>query len=47
VIDHEALIKKLENENETLKLMPAEKELESRLKDNLLKKVSRTEKEAL
>jgi len=32
------LIKKLEKENEALKLMLAEKELESRLKDDLLKK---------
>ena len=36
--DHEVLIKKLEKENEALKLMLAEKELESRLKDDLLKK---------
>jgi len=45
VKEHEVLIKKLEKENEALKLMLAEKELESRLKDVLLKKVSRTEKE--
>jgi len=38
VKDHEVLIKKLEKENEALKLMLAEKELESRLKDDLLKK---------
>ncbi len=38
VNDHEVLIKKLEKENEALKLMLAEKELESRLKDDLLKK---------
>jgi len=38
VKDHELLIKKLEKENEALKLMLAEKELESRLKDDLLKK---------
>jgi hypothetical protein len=40
------LIKKLEKENEALKLSFAEKELESRLKHDLLKKVARTEKEA-
>jgi len=38
VKEHEVLIKKLEKENEALKLMLAEKELESRLKDDLLKK---------
>ena len=38
VKDHEVLIKKLEKENETLKLILAEKELESRLKDDVLKK---------
>jgi putative transposase len=38
VKDHELLFKKLEKENEALKLMLAEKELESRLKDDLLKK---------
>ena len=38
VKNHEALFKKLEKENETLKLILAEKELESRLKDDLLKK---------
>jgi putative transposase len=32
------LIKKHEKENEALKLMLADKELESRLKDDLLKK---------
>lgn len=36
--NHEHLIKKLEKENETLKMLLAEKELESRLKDELLKK---------
>jgi putative transposase len=38
VKNHETLIKKLEKENETLKMLLAEKELESRLKDELLKK---------
>ncbi len=38
VKNHESLIKKLEKENEALKMMLAEKELESRLKDELLKK---------
>ena len=38
VKDHASLIRKLETENEALKLLLAEKELESRLKDDLLKK---------
>jgi putative transposase len=38
VKNHESLIKRLEKENEALKLLLAEKELESRLKDELLKK---------
>ena len=49
-----AEIKRLEKENESLKILLAEKELESKLKDELLKKkpvyrqvVSRVEKEAL
>jgi len=38
VKDHASLIRKLETENKSLKLLLAEKELESRLKDDLLKK---------
>jgi len=36
--DADALIKKLEKENESLKILLAEKELEGKLKDDLLKK---------
>jgi putative transposase len=36
--DREASIKKLEKENEQLKILLAEKELESKLKDEMLKK---------
>lgn len=36
--DHQAEIKRLEKENETLKILLAEKELEGKLKDDLLKK---------
>ena len=36
--DREAQIKKLEKENEQLKLLLAEKQLEGRLKDEMLKK---------
>ena len=36
--ENEALIKKLEKENEALKILLAERELESKLKDELLKK---------
>lgn len=36
--DTEVFIKKLEKENESLKILLAEKELESKLKDELLKK---------
>jgi len=36
--DHQAEIKRLEKENETLKLLLAEKDLASKLKDDLLKK---------
>jgi putative transposase len=35
---HDQLIKKLEKENEQLKILLAEKELESKLKDDLIKK---------
>jgi putative transposase len=38
VKDHASLFRKFETENEALKLLLAEKELESRLKDDLLKK---------
>ena len=36
--DDQQLIKSLEKENETLKILLAEKDLESKLKDDLLKK---------
>ena len=36
--DDQLLIKSLEKENETLKILLAEKDLESKLKDDLLKK---------
>jgi putative transposase len=36
--DREQMIKKLEKENESLKILLGEKELESKLKDELLKK---------
>lgn len=36
--DHQAEIRRLEKENETLKLLLAEKELAGKLKDDLLKK---------
>lgn len=36
--DRDALIKKLEKENETLKILLAEKELEGKLKNEMLKK---------
>lgn len=36
--DHDARVKTLEKENEQLKILLAEKELESKLKDELLKK---------
>lgn len=36
--DNNLLIKKLEKENEQLKILLAEKELESKLKDDLIKK---------
>ena len=36
--DQDQLIKKLEKENEALKILLAERELESKLKDDLLKK---------
>lgn len=36
--DHESRVKRLEKENEQLKILLAEKELESKLKDELLKK---------
>ena len=38
VIDHASLIRKLETENKELKLLLARNKLESRLKDDLLKK---------
>lgn len=36
--EHAEIIKKLEKENEALKILLAEKELESKLKDDMLKK---------
>ncbi len=36
--DHESVIKRLEKENEALKILLAEKELAGKLKDELLKK---------
>ena len=42
--DQQAEIKRLEKENEALKLLLAEKELEGKLKDDLLKKVSELRK---
>ena len=36
--DHDARVRRLEKENEQLKLLLAEKELESKLKDELIKK---------
>ncbi len=38
IIDYSSLIRKLETKNEALNLLLSEKELESRLKDDLLKK---------
>jgi len=38
--DNEKLIKQLENENNNLKLLLAEKELQGRMKDEMLKKKS-------
>jgi hypothetical protein len=47
VRDHAYMFRKLETQNESLKLLLAEKELEFRLKDDLIKMESKTEKEVL